>query len=128
MSIGSRAGLFIASRRTRADLYQSEILEHDARPRNLRAIRGVPPIARNLPLCGDHLEFYLQVEHGAVTDASFQGVGCAIAKAAASLLTECVKGRPIADAAALCEAARRLVTASADAPPEDLGPLWRSRG
>jgi nitrogen fixation NifU-like protein len=111
-----------------ADLYQSEILEHDARPRNFRATGGVTPIARDLPLCGDHLVFYLRVEHGDVADASFQGIGCAIAKAAASLLTECVTGKPIADAAALCVAFRRLVTAHPDAPAEDLGPLLALKG
>jgi nitrogen fixation NifU-like protein len=102
---------------------EHDALEHDARPRNFRVIDGVQPVERHIPLCGDHLAFYLRTDDGVVSDASFQGVGCAISKASASLLSESVRGRSIADAISLCAALRRLLTAAPDAPVEDLGPL-----
>ena len=80
------------------DLYQEMILAHSRAPRNYRAME---PEDRKVdgfnPLCGDSLTVYLRVEDGVVTDASFQGRGCAISVSSASLMTEAVKGKTVAE-------------------------------
>ena len=81
------------------ELYQSVILEHDRNPRNFRAIEGDRREAEGYnPLCGDRVKVMVKVENGVVTDAAFQGSGCAISKASASLMTEAVVGRTVAEA------------------------------
>ena len=78
------------------ELYQSVILEHDRNPRNFRAIEGARREAEGYnPLCGDRVKVMVKVEDGVVTDVAFQGSGCAISKASASLMTEAVKGKPV---------------------------------
>ena len=105
------------------DLYQEVILDHNRRPRNFRAIKGGRKAEGYNPLCGDRLTVYLRVDNGVIQDVSFQGSGCAISKASASLLTESVKGKTIAEAEALFDRFQRMITAAADAPPDDLGKL-----
>jgi nitrogen fixation NifU-like protein len=105
------------------DLYQEVILDHNRRPRNFRAIEGGRRAEGYNPLCGDRLTLYLRVDNGVIKDVSFQGSGCAISKASASLLTESVKGKTIAEADALFERFQRMITAAADAPVDDLGKL-----
>jgi nitrogen fixation NifU-like protein len=75
------------------------------------------------PLCGDRITVYLHVDEGIIKDASFQGSGCAISKASASLMTDSVKGRTVAEAEALFERFHRMITSQSDAPVEDLGKL-----
>jgi nitrogen fixation NifU-like protein len=80
------------------ELYQSVILEHDRNPRNFRAIEGERREAEGYnPLCGDRVKVMVRVEDGVVVDAAFQGSGCAISKASASLMTEAVRGKPVAE-------------------------------
>jgi len=80
------------------ELYQSVILEHDRNPRNFRAIEGERQEAEGYnPLCGDRVKVMVRVEDGIVIDAAFQGSGCAISKASASLMTEAVRGKPVAE-------------------------------
>ena len=80
------------------ELYQSVILEHDRNPRNFRDIEGDRREAEGYnPLCGDRVKVMVKVENGIVTDAAFQGSGCAISKASASLMTEAVVGKPVAE-------------------------------
>jgi len=80
------------------ELYQSVILDHDRNPRNFRAIEGDRREAEGYnPLCGDRVKVMVQVEAGVVTDVAFQGSGCAISKASASLMTEAVLGKPVAE-------------------------------
>jgi nitrogen fixation NifU-like protein len=80
------------------ELYQSVILEHDRNPRNFREIEGDRREAEGYnPLCGDRVKVMVQVEDGVVTDVAFQGSGCAISKASASLMTEAVRGKPVAE-------------------------------
>jgi len=105
------------------DLYQEVILDHNRRPRNFRAIEGGRRAEGYNPLCGDRLTLYLRVDNGVIQDVSFQGSGCAISKASASLLTESVKGKTIAESAALFERFQRMITSAADAPVDDLGKL-----
>ncbi len=89
------------------DLYQSLILEHDRRPRNFRPMEGPHQRAEGYnPLCGDRVTVMLRVESGRIADASFQGSGCAISKASASMMTEHLKGQPVAEAERLFAAFR----------------------
>ena len=82
------------------DLYQQVILEHNKRPRNYRKLEEVSHIADgHNPLCGDHLIVYLSVnEDQLIQDVTFQGDGCAISRASASMMTESLKGKSIEDA------------------------------
>ncbi len=80
------------------ELYQGVILEHDRNPRNFRMIEGAKREAEGYnPLCGDRVKVMVRVEDGVVVDAAFQGSGCAISKASASLMTEAVRGKPVAE-------------------------------
>ncbi|QKT04438.1 SUF system NifU family Fe-S cluster assembly protein [Ectothiorhodospiraceae bacterium 2226] len=79
------------------DLYQEVIFDHNRNPRNFGPLEGYTHKADGFnPLCGDKLTVYLKVgEDGAITDVSFQGAGCAISMASASLMTEALKGKPV---------------------------------
>jgi nitrogen fixation NifU-like protein len=105
------------------ELYQEVILDHNRRPRNFRAIEDGRTAEGRNPLCGDRVTVYLRVEGGRIQDVSFQGSGCAISKASASLMTESVKGRTIEEAEALFERFQRMITSATDAPVDDLGKL-----
>ena len=105
------------------DLYQELILDHNRRPRNFRAIDGGRRVEGYNPLCGDRITVYLRVDNDVIKDVSFQGSGCAISKASASLMTESVKGRTIAEAATLFEKFQQMITGSPAAPAADLGKL-----
>jgi nitrogen fixation NifU-like protein len=102
------------------ELYQELILDHNRRPRNFR----VPPEAShdaegNNPLCGDVVHVYLRVADGRVEDAAFQGRGCAISTASASLMTEAVRGRSAEEARRMFGAFQRLVTSDPTQPALD---------
>jgi nitrogen fixation NifU-like protein len=104
------------------DLYQEVILDHNRRPRNFRAIEGANRHAEGYnPLCGDRLSLYLQVEDGVIKDASFQGSGCAISKASASMMTDSVKGKTVNEAKEMFEQFQKMVTAGADVDSARLG-------
>jgi len=105
------------------ELYQQVILDHNRRPRNFRPLGAGRKAEGFNPLCGDRLTVYLKVEDGVVTDVGFQGSGCAISKASASLMTESVKGKPVADVVALFERFQKMITAPPDAPVSRLGKL-----
>ena len=104
-------------------LYRDVIVDHSKRPRNFRALEGGRKAEGFNPLCGDRLTVYVQVDNGVIRDVSFRGLGCAIAIASASLMTESVKGKTVAEADALFARVQRMVTLSAEAPVEDLGVL-----
>ena len=104
------------------ELYQEVILDHNKRPRNFRAIEGATRTAKgHNPLCGDRLTLYLVLEADRIADVSFEGSGCAISKASASLMTEALKGRTVAEAESLFERFHTLVTAPADAAASSAG-------
>jgi len=92
------------------ELYQSVILDHNRAPRNFHKLEDATAHAegRN-PLCGDMYEIWLKVEGDRITDAGFLGQGCAISKASASMMTQAVKGRTVAEARALFDAFHALV-------------------
>ena len=84
------------------ELYQSVILENNRRPRNFRKLPTANRIASgNNPVCGDEITVYVQVEGDRIADISFQGAGCAISQASASVMTQRLKGRTLAEAEAL---------------------------
>jgi nitrogen fixation NifU-like protein len=104
-------------------LYQAAIRDHNRQPRNYRPLAGGRQAEGDNPLCGDHVVVYLRVEEGIITEATFQGFGCAIATASASLMTDSVTGKTLAEADDLFERFHRLVTSPPEAPVEDLGAL-----
>jgi len=102
------------------ELYQSVILDHNKRPRNFREPEGCNRRAQGLnPLCGDKVTVYLVVDGERVADAGFTGAGCAISTASASLMTEAVKGRPVAEIEKLFDQFHALVTAEPGAQAPD---------
>lgn len=108
------------------DLYQTTILDHNRQPRNFRVPEAANREAEgHNPLCGDEVKVYLRVEDGVIEDVGFQGSGCAISTASASMMTQAVKGRRLEEAKALFEAFHALVAGDpSQAPdPELLGKL-----
>lgn len=109
------------------DLYQEVILDHNRSPRNFRAIEGANRHAEGFnPLCGDKVTVYALVsDDGLITDLAFQGAGCAISTASASVMTETLKGRSLEDAEAIFTAFHDLVTGDHehDHSDVDLGKL-----
>jgi len=107
-----------------SELYQEVILDHNKRPRNYRTIEGASHHAEGYnPLCGDRLNLWVQVDGDVISDVAFQGSGCAISKASASLMTDAVKGRTVAQARSLFERFHSVVTTPPDQPVEDMGKL-----
>ena len=108
-----------------SDLYQQVILDHNRQPRNFRKIEAAHHQAEGYnPLCGDQLTVYMQLDGGVIQDISFEGSGCAISKASASLMTTALKGRTVAQARALFAGFHALVTGAQEAPePVELGKL-----
>ena len=101
------------------ELYQTTILDHNKKPRNFRVVEAASHEARgHNPLCGDELSVTLEVADGVVSDVGFQGSGCAISTASASMMTEAVKGRPVAEALALFERFHELVTGDPTETPD----------
>ena len=103
-----------------AELYQQLILDHNKSPRN----RGrLEPPARSSegynPLCGDRITLYVRLKDDVIEDIAFHGSGCAISTAAASLMTQSLKGRPVADARILFEKFHRLVTGEGGGTGDD---------
>ncbi|MBO0910714.1 MAG: SUF system NifU family Fe-S cluster assembly protein [Acidobacteria bacterium] len=107
------------------DLYQEVILEHSKAPRNYRRPSEVNQQAEGFnPLCGDRFTVYLNLEGDRIRDIGFQGSGCAISKASASMMTQAVKGKSKQDAEKLFQAFHRLVTTGeSNGNCEELGKL-----
>jgi nitrogen fixation NifU-like protein len=107
-----------------AELYQEVILDHNRRPRNFRAIDGASRRQEGYnPLCGDRLTLYVTIDGERISDLAFQGSGCAISKASASLMTEALKGKTVNEARALFDRFHEMITSSPDAAAADLGKL-----
>ncbi len=97
------------------DLYQQVILEHSRNPRNFGELRGASRKAEGYnPLCGDRITVYLELEGDRVKDVAFEGLGCAISRASASLMTGAVKGKTVAEVEDLFERFRSAVTSAHD--------------
>ena len=104
-------------------LYRDVILDHNRHPRHFHALEGGRSAEGHNPLCGDRLRVYLRLDDGVIAEASFEGFGCAIAVASASLMTDSVPGRTFAEVAALFERLRVVLQAPPSAAVDDLGPL-----
>jgi len=108
------------------ELYQEIILDHTKRPRNHRRIEPADRQADgHNPLCGDRLTVFLKTDGETIEDISFEGSGCAISTASASLMTESLKGKTVAEAEALARSFRSMITGQDEDGPggEDLGKL-----
>jgi nitrogen fixation NifU-like protein len=106
------------------DLYQEVIIDHGRRPRNFGPMPDANRHAEGFnPLCGDRLTLHLELRDGVIADARFEGVGCAISTASASMMTEALKGKTPAQADALFAGFHALVTGVASPAATELGKL-----
>ena len=93
------------------DLYQEVIVDHNRSPRNFGKLDNADRVLEGFnPLCGDRLKLYLNMEDGRIADIRFDGSGCAISVASASLMTEALKGKTVGEAEAIFKEFRELVT------------------
>ena len=109
------------------ELYQELIVDHSRNPRNFHKLENPSCAADGFnPLCGDKLKLFLKIEDGVIEDASFEGSGCAISTASASLMTEMLKGQKVESAKALFETFHYMLTGPKDPQhhaPQGLGKL-----
>lgn len=106
------------------ELYQEVILDHNRRPRNFRVIDPASAKQEGYnPLCGDRLTLYVTMAADVIKDVAFQGSGCAISKASASLMTEALKGKTVVEARELFEKFHAMITSDHAGPIADLGKL-----
>jgi nitrogen fixation NifU-like protein len=102
------------------DLYQDVILEHSKTPRNFRVQLSANHKAEGFnPLCGDRFTVYVTLDGDAIQDVSFQGAGCAISKASASMMTQSVKGKTMEEAEQIFARFHEMVTGNAKTSPEE---------
>ncbi len=93
------------------DLYQEILLEHNSRPRNFRKLEDADRSADGYnPLCGDKVELFLKLDDEIISDVAFQGSGCAISRASASMLTQSIKGQSVEKAHEIFEAFHNMLT------------------
>lgn len=105
-------------------LYQEVILDHNKSPRNFRVIENADRKAEGFnPLCGDHVTVYLRLRDGLIEDISFQGSGCAISKASASIMTAELKGKKESDAEELFDKVHKMLTGDGVDGGQSLGKL-----
>lgn len=108
------------------ELYQEVIMDHNKRPRNFRKLHGATCSLEGYnPLCGDRITLYLDLEDDVIRDVAFEGAGCAISKASASMMTETVKGKSRAEAEEIFDAFHQMITHGPDGEydAEKLGDL-----
>jgi nitrogen fixation NifU-like protein len=106
------------------ELYQDVIIEHSKRPRNFRSLDGARHAEGYNPLCGDAITVFVDLDGERVSDCAFQGHGCAISTASASVMTEALRGKTRAEAEALFQRFHDLVTGASEAEdPTGLGKL-----
>ena len=103
-----------------SELYQQVILDHNKKPRNFRKLESANHTAEGYnPLCGDQLTIYMNLENDRVTDVGFEGSGCAISKASASMMTQAVKGKSKEQAENLFKEFHSMVTGELDEENEE---------
>ena len=103
-----------------SELYQQVILDHNKKPRNFRKLENANHTAEGYnPLCGDHLTIYVNVGDDAVQEIAFEGSGCAISKAAASMMTQAVKGKSREQTEKLFKEFHSMVTGELDEETEE---------
>src|SRR6187551_2177106 len=103
-----------------SDLYQEVIPDHNKRPHNYGPLPDATATADGYnPLCGDRLRLYLRLEGDRIAGVSFEGSGCAISKASASLMTDAVKGKSVAEAGELFNQVRTMLTTATEVSIDD---------
>jgi nitrogen fixation NifU-like protein len=106
------------------DLYRDVILDHNRRPRNFGNLDSADASVEGFnPMCGDHLTLRLKLNDDTISEIRFEGQGCAISTASASLMTEAVKGKSRTAALELFDRVHQLLTDDAAPPAEELGKL-----
>jgi nitrogen fixation NifU-like protein len=111
------------------DLYKEVILDHYKSPRNKRPLpNATVSLHKNNPLCGDEITIHARLDDGSVAEISFEGQGCSISQASASMLTEAVAGKPIPDAATLAQQFRGMMQGSEEPNEDELGDLMALKG
>ncbi|HXG53437.1 MAG TPA: SUF system NifU family Fe-S cluster assembly protein [candidate division Zixibacteria bacterium] len=106
------------------ELYQEVILDHNKSPRNFRPMTNANRKSEGYnPLCGDHVTVYLQLVDGVIADISFQGSGCAISKASASMMTAALKGKTEKEAEELFHSVHRMLTGQSTGEEAAVGKL-----
>lgn len=106
------------------ELYQQVILDHNRSPKNFKKIEKPTSMAvGHNPLCGDEITVSIVVEDGVVEDVGFQGVGCAISQASASMMTAAIKGKPVDAVKELFEKFHRMVASDEDTDLDAMGKL-----
>lgn len=103
-----------------SELYQQVILDHNKKPRNFRKLENANHTAEGYnPLCGDQLTIYVKLDHSSIQEIAFEGSGCAISKAAASMMTQAVKGKSREQAEELFKEFHSMVTGELDEETEE---------
>jgi nitrogen fixation NifU-like protein len=111
------------------DLYKEVILEHYKRPRNKRPLPGATvSMKKNNPLCGDEITVHARLEDGRVAEVAFEGQGCSISQASASMLTEATQGKTVEEADALAREFRGMMEGAVDPDEESFGDLVALKG
>ncbi|MGH2730002.1 MAG: Fe-S cluster assembly sulfur transfer protein SufU [Actinomycetota bacterium] len=111
------------------ELYKEVILDHYRAPRNKgRLDPHDVALERNNPLCGDEIELFVRFEGDTLEGIAFEGKGCSISQASASMMTEKVKGLPAKDAGALAESIKRMMAGEEEGDPDTLGDLVSLKG
>jgi nitrogen fixation NifU-like protein len=111
------------------DLYKEVILDHYKSPRNKRPLPGATVSRhKNNPLCGDEITIHARLDDGSVTELAFEGQGCSISQASASMLTEAVRGKSVQDAGELARQFRAMMEGSADPDEDAFGDLIALKG
>ena len=94
-----------------SDLYQEILLEHNSKPHNFKKVEEANQTADGYnPLCGDQITLYLKVVDGLIDDVGFQGTGCAISRASASMMTQSIKGQTLERAEQIFDAFHHMIT------------------
>ena len=103
-----------------SDLYQEVILDHNRRPRNWGALADATRTAEGYnPLCGDRLKLHVKIDDDRIANVSFEGSGCAISKASASLMTDAIKGRTVGEAFDLFDRVHEMLTTPISQPVDE---------
>ncbi len=111
------------------DLYKEVILDHYKNPRNKKPLPGGEVSAtKNNPLCGDEITIHAHLADGRIAEVSFEGSGCSISQASASMLTEAVSGKPVEEAEGLATSFRGMMQGSVEPDEESFGDLMALRG
>ena len=111
------------------DLYKEVILDHYKNPRNKRPLPGAElSCSANNPLCGDEITVNAHVEGGRVAEVTFEGSGCSISQASASMLTEAVTGKTVEEAERLAAEVRRMLAGDVEPTEEEFGDLVALKG